>query len=92
VEEIICALRRVKTNESTTILGDFNAHFGNDTGVWRGVIGRHGVADVNENGRLLLQLWCNNALCIKNIEHLLPAQSCAQVHLVQIFLGSMVTH
>ena len=30
------------------------------------VIGRHGDADVNDNRRLLLQLCCNNALCIMN--------------------------
>jgi len=36
-EEISCALRRVKTNEPTIILRDFNADVGNDTGVWKGV-------------------------------------------------------
>jgi len=30
------------------------------------VIGRHGDADVNDNGRLLLQLCCNNTLFIMN--------------------------
>jgi len=31
-----------------------------------GVIVRHGDADVSANGRPLLQLCCNNALCIMN--------------------------
>jgi len=53
LEEISYALRRIKTSESTILLGDV-------------VIGRHSDGDVNENGRLLLQLWCNNALCIMN--------------------------
>jgi len=64
VEEISCAFQRVKTNESTILLEDFTAHVGNDAGVGKGVIGRHGDADVNDNGRLLLQLCCSNALCI----------------------------
>jgi len=66
VKQISETQRRVKTNKSTILLGDFNAHVGNDTGVWKYVIGRHGDADVNDNGRLLLQLCCNNALCIMN--------------------------
>jgi len=40
VEEISDALRKVKINESTTLLGDFSAYLGNYAGVWRGVIGR----------------------------------------------------
>jgi len=41
-----------------------NAHLGNNVGVLLDVIGRHGGADVNDNVRLLLQLCCNDALCI----------------------------
>jgi len=33
-------------------------------GVWKGAIGQHGDADVNDNGRLLLQMCWYNALCI----------------------------
>jgi len=36
--------------------GDFNAHIGIDTETWKGVIGRHRVLSLNENGRCLLQL------------------------------------
>jgi len=56
----------IKTNKSTILLGYFSDYVGNDDGVWKGVIGPHGDADVNDNGRLLLQLCCNNALCIMN--------------------------
>ena len=42
----------VKPNESTIILGDFNTGVGNDAGVWKGVVGQHTDADLNENGRL----------------------------------------
>jgi len=60
VEETSDALPKVETTKSSILLGDFNSHVGSDTGVWRGVIGRHGDADVNNNERLLLQLCCNN--------------------------------
>jgi len=47
--------------------GDFNARgAGNDAGVWKGVIRQHGNADVNDKRTFLLQLCCNNALCIVN--------------------------
>jgi len=49
---------------STILLGDFNAHVGNDAGEWKGVIGRHGDGEANDNGRILLQLCCSNTLCI----------------------------
>jgi len=55
-------------NESTILLGVFDsrAGSGDDVGVWKGVIGRHGDADVNDIGSLLLQLCCNNTLYIMN--------------------------
>jgi len=49
VEETSDALRKVKINESTILLGDFNAHVGNDAGIWKGMICRHSDADVNDN-------------------------------------------
>jgi len=44
VEESNDAMWRVKTDESTILSGDFNAHVGNDARVWRSVIGLHGDA------------------------------------------------
>jgi len=38
VEEISDALGSVKTNESTILLGDLNAHFGNDPWVCSSVV------------------------------------------------------
>lgn len=35
VEETSDTLRRVKTDDSNILLGDFSAHVGNDAGVWR---------------------------------------------------------
>ena len=47
-------------------MGDFNAHVGTDTDTLKGVIGKHGVTGLNENGRYLLQLCCSNGLRIMN--------------------------
>ena len=47
-------------------MGDFHAHVGTDTDTWKGVIGKHGVTGLNENGRYLMQLCCNNGLRIMN--------------------------
>jgi len=67
------------------LLEDFNAHPENDAVVWKGVIGEHNDADVNDNKKFLLQLCCNSALCIMN-EHFIPTQRFAQVHLEQRIL------
>ena len=45
---------------------NFNAHVGTDTDTWKGVIGKHGVTGLNENGRYLLQLCCSNGFRIIN--------------------------
>ena len=52
--------------ETSVLMGDFNAHVGTDTDTWKGVIGKHGVTGLNENGRYLLQLCCSNGLRIMN--------------------------
>ena len=41
-------------------------NLGTDTDTWKGVIGKHGVIGLNENGRYLLQLCCSNGLRIMN--------------------------
>ena len=66
VDDINDALLRVSATESTVLTGDFNAHVGTDTDTWKGVIGKHGVTGLNENGRYLLQLCCSNGLRIMN--------------------------
>ena len=48
-------------------MGDFNAQVGTDTDTWKGVIGKHGVTGLNENGRYLLQLCCSYGFRVMNI-------------------------
>ena len=66
VDEVNDAVLRVSPSESTVHMGDFNAHVGTDTDTWKGVIGKHGVTGLNENGRYLLQLCCSYGLRIMN--------------------------
>ena len=66
VDEVNDALLRVSATESTVLMGDFNAHVGTDTNTWKGMIGKHWVTGLNENGRYLLQLCCSNGLRIMN--------------------------
>ena len=80
VDEVNDALLRVSAAESTVLMGDFNAHVGTDTDTWKGMIGKHEVTGLNENGRNLLQLCCSNGL--PHHEYLFPAQRGSQVYVV----------
>ncbi|KAL0274579.1 UNVERIFIED_CONTAM: hypothetical protein PYX00_002680 [Menopon gallinae] len=48
------------------LMGDFNAHVGNDSEKWRGVVGRNGDPDCNPNGEELLHFCSAHGMAIMN--------------------------
>ncbi|XP_078612812.1 uncharacterized protein LOC144882704 [Branchiostoma floridae x Branchiostoma japonicum] len=59
-------VRNAPANDKVIILGDFNARVGRDSEAWKGVLGKYGVGNCNDNGRLLLETCAELKLTITN--------------------------
>ena len=63
LDTILTAIHEI---DKVFLLGDFNARVGRSADVWTGVIGRHGVGNVNDNVILLLSKCAEHRLLITN--------------------------
>ena len=63
-EQFDQVIRSTPPSDKLVILGDFNARVGRNYSSWEGVLGRHGVGKINDNGLLLLSKCAEHSLFI----------------------------
>ena len=66
LETVLTTMESVPKTDSILLMGDFNAHVGNDSRTWNNVIGRQGDKDLNNQGRQLLDFCATGSLSIMN--------------------------
>ena len=65
-DTLYSTLRRLSQDDKIILLGDFNAGVGRNHDKWHGVIGHHGVGNMNSSGLRLLSLCSELGLAITN--------------------------
>ena len=65
-DTLYSTLRRISQDDKIILLGDFNARVGINHDLWHGVIGHHGVGNMNSSGLRLLSLCSELGLAITN--------------------------
>ena len=65
-DTLYSTLRGISQGDKITLLGDCNARVGRNHDIWHGVIGLHGVGNVNSSGLRLLYVYSELGLAITN--------------------------
>ena len=72
--------RRILQDDKIILLGDFNARVGRNHDIWHGVIGHHGVCNMNSSGLRLLSLCSEFGLAITNTFQLCDMHKTSWMH------------
>ncbi|XP_047470214.1 craniofacial development protein 2-like [Penaeus chinensis] len=59
-------VQNAPAEDKVFILGDFNSRVGKDSEAWKGVLGKHGVGNCNNNGHLLLEVCTDQQFTLTN--------------------------
>ena len=65
-EQLQSTLDNIPKQDVLVLMGDFNAKIGSDHRHWHGVLGKHGIGGVSDNGLRLLEFCALNGLVITN--------------------------